>query len=356
MELATTPELSRVYADSQSSQQEVPEADAMEDYWAWNDNLDEHPASAPVSQSLSLRQAAQRRTTSISSARGLLTSANMASPSLGTSRSASRGKSPAVLRERKSSRPPHIRTASMPPITQSLVSPALGKRRVTSYVHPYERRASPQIVRVGPSIGHVAALAKRRSTRSPSVRRRNTPWSTSSPSPISEIYVGRTSTPFYATPYSNAPFVEARSGRGVIIIDDGGDSGESGSGTDQNGEFMDEDEDEDGDSENNDSSMVDFTHPDHSQESWQDGQLPSRPEDEPWLGIEDAENRDPDPGIDIHVDDDAMSLADVFEDESQKSSVPSEYPSTQRGWRDVEEGFQVYEDKNTTGDDPGVGK
>ena len=61
---------------------------------------------------------------------------------------------------------------------------------------------------------------------------------------------------------------------------------------------------------------------------------------------EDAENRDPDVGIDIHIDEDAMSVADIFEDEShsQRSSVPSEYPSTQRAWVDVEEGFRVHED------------
>ncbi|OTA95090.1 hypothetical protein M434DRAFT_70019 [Hypoxylon sp. CO27-5] len=351
-------ELSRVYADSQSSQ-EVPEADAMEDCWAWNDTLDEHPASVNSSQSLSLRQAAQRnwRAQSMSPAQRLLISTNVASPSLGTNRSASRTKSPAVLRERRASRPPHIRTTSLPPTAQSFVSPAPApvKRRVTSYVQTYERRPSPQIVRVVPTMGHAAAIAKRRSTRSPSVRPRNTPrWSTSSPSPIPEVFVARTSTPFYATPYSNAPLFEARPGRSIVIVDDG-DMGENGSGTDGEGdEYMEEDEDDD--SENNDSPMVDFSHPDDSQESWQDGQLPGGPEDEPWPGIEDAENRDPDVAIDIHVDDDAMSDADDIENGSQRSSVPSEYPSTQRAWTGAEEGFQVYEDGVHGTDGSGVVK
>ncbi|KAI0164319.1 hypothetical protein GGR52DRAFT_575676 [Hypoxylon sp. FL1284] len=362
-------ELSRVYADSQSSQ-EVPEADAMEDCWGWNNTLDEHLVSARTSQSLSLRQAAQRnwRILSASPSPILLTGVAGMSPSLGTSRAGSRAKSPAVLRERKGSRPPHVRTTSLPPAAAPAASPAMAKRRVTSYVHPYERRAS-QVFRITP-ITQVAAMAKRRSARSPSVnvRPRNTPRRTtasSSPAPR-DLYVARPTTPFYATPHSNAPFFEARSaGRGVVVVDD---AGGSGSGTDHDNdedEFMDEegddddDDDDDNDSEKqhdeDDSPMVDFTHhPQDSQESWQDGQLPA-PEDEPWPGIEDAENRDPDAGgfdfdIDIHVDDDAMSVGDGLGDESQGSSVPSEYPSTQRAWTGVEEGFLVFEDTRGVGE------
>ncbi|KAI2625615.1 hypothetical protein GGR54DRAFT_507923 [Hypoxylon sp. NC1633] len=356
-------ELSRVYADSQSSQ-EVPEADAMEDYWGWNDNLDEHPVSAASSQSLSLRQAAQRNwQASMSPSQALLSGDPVASPSLGTRRSVSRAKSPVILRERKASRPPHIRTLSMPPIVRPLVSPASAKRRVTSYVQPSERRASPQLFRVTP-VGHVAALAKRRSTRSPSIRPRNTPrWSTASPSPMPEFYVARGSTPFYATPYSNAPFLETRPGRNVVIVDNTGESGESGSGTDrydEGDEFMNEDDEEDSednDNDNdNDSPMLDFTNPADSQETWQDGQLPGGPEDEPWPGIEDAENRDPDLTIDIHVDDDAMSDADDLAGRSRGSSVPSEYPSTQRAWTGVEEGFRVFEDDDGDGNGEGNGE
>ncbi|XXH03760.1 hypothetical protein Hte_010166 [Hypoxylon texense] len=398
-------ELSRVYADSQSSL-EVPEADALEDCWAWNDTLDEHPTSARTSQSLSLRQAAQQRNwlmASSSPSQALRAGATGVSPSLGTNRSrsraTSRAKSPAVLRERKassSSRPPHIRTASMPPIAAPPIAapPAQTRRRVTSYGLAYERRPSPQVMRLTPVVA--AAIAKkRRGTRSPSVRLRNTPrWSTASPSPVREAYVaGRPTTPFYATPYSNAPFFEARPGRGgLVIIDDGGDAGASGSGTDRDGEggeeYMDEgendndnDDDDDGDddvgSEHNDSPMLDFTHPDSSQESssWQDGQLPGAPEDEPWPGIEDAENRDPDvvDAIDIHVDEDAMSVSDdddddgfaeddenendMNENESREgSSVPSEYPSTQRAWTGAaEDVFRVYEDESGPTGGGGVG-
>ncbi|KAF3058639.1 hypothetical protein GL218_05371 [Daldinia childiae] len=339
-------ELSRVYANSQSTCQEVPEADAMEDCWAWNDNFDEHPASTNTSQSISLRQTAQRNwhRMSMSPAPGLLTETGRPSPSLGTNRSTSRFKSPAMLRERKGSRPPHVRTNSMPPTAQTLESPTQAKRRVTSYVHQYERRPSPQVVRLIPATGHIAALAKRRSTRSPSVRPRNTPrWSTASPSPIPEVFIARNSTPFYATPHSNAPGFEGRAGRSVVIVDDGGDTGESGSGTEHHDgeECMDEDDDDSAD----DSPMVDFSHPKESEESWQDGQLHGGPEDEVWPGIEDAENHDPELGIDIHVDNDAMSDDNM----SQISSVPSEYPSNQPALMDAEEGFRVYEDGNPAG-------
>lgn len=90
------------------------------------------------------------------------------------------------------------------------------------------------------------------------------------------------------------------------------------------------------------------------------------PEDEPWPGLEDAENRDPELGIsvddgrqtssefgddldiDIHVDDDAMSDGKSSIG-SEASSVPSEYPSTQRAWTNAPEGaFPVYEDNTTT--------
>ncbi|KAI6089946.1 hypothetical protein F4821DRAFT_45155 [Hypoxylon rubiginosum] len=366
-------ELSRVYADSQSSL-EVPEADALEDCWGWNDTLDEHPVGTPrTSQSLSLRQAAQRNWRLASSPSQVLLTGR--SPSLGAnraaSRAASRAKSPAVLRERKASRPPQIRTTSMPPITAPISSPAQAKRRVTSYVQAYERRYSPQVIRgVSPALMHAAAaIAKRRSSRSPSVRLRGAPgWKSQSPAP------------FYMTPHSNAPYFDARSGRGMGIIDD---ASESGSGTDREGEGreegMDEDEenedDDDHDNDNseyNDSPMLDFANPetqDSQQESssWQDGQLPGGPEDEPWPGIEDAENRDPDGDIiDIHVDDDvSMSNSgsgseedeeDDFADGSQRSSVPSEYPSTQRAWTgaDEEDVFRVYEDGGLAGEG-GVG-
>ncbi|KAI0134746.1 hypothetical protein BJ170DRAFT_215460 [Xylariales sp. AK1849] len=399
-------ELSRVYPDSQTSQQDVPEADAMEVCWAWNDKLDEHDSSQNSSVSLSLRQAAQPRLKSMTpSQQQFFMSRTGRSPSLSNSRS--RAASPLiVLKERKASasRPPHIRTTSMPP-TIPLVSPTQTKRRIASatfgniHPHPYDRRPSPQLLRAITGTSHPSLMAKRRrNTRSPSApisaRFRHTPrWSTSSPSPLPEPFaiVGppasnagaacRQITPFYyATPYSNAPFVETRPNRGVGMDPDNDE--DHGSGTD----YLYEDGgdprgSEDGDSEDHDgdSPMLDLGHPrrrvhdsgdEIEHEDWHGAQRNANtlPEDEPWPGIEDGENRDPEAlafdseVVDVYVDQDAMSdMLDVDasigggdapldeahglgEGQSQSSSVPSEYPSTQRAWTDGKEEFRVFED------------
>lgn len=385
-------ELSRVYPDSQTSQQDVPEADAMEDCWAWNDKLDDQSSSQDSVHSLSLRQAAQPRLKSMTpSQQQFYASRSGLSPSLTASRS--RAASPMITKERKSSipRPVRVRTTSMPPTLPPFVSPSQGRLRIASTTfgnirpHPYERRSSPQLFyerRSSPQVlraspGAVHALAKtnyRRSTRSPSVplsaRLRNTPrWSVSTPSPLlATMNIGepfavissegdvqaacRQTTPFYyATPYSNAPPVETRSNRGMMEQDD-----DHGSGTDcpyEDGQGSEDDSDD----EDEDSPMLDLGHPrriyeDSGDEEWQGAQQ-QLPEDEPWPGIEDEENRDPEvlayDSVDVYVDEDAMS--DVLDVEaqnvdtaSQRSSVPSEYPSTQRAWTDGVEEFRVYED------------
>ncbi|RYP37432.1 hypothetical protein DL767_002905 [Monosporascus sp. MG133] len=357
-------ELSRVYPDSQTSQ-EVPEADAMEDCWEWNDRLDDQPLSANNSQSLSMRQVplTRLRTTSFSPAPHMFAGY----PAVAGAHFRRSG-SPRVMgrvEARKASKPPYIRTSSMPPNAPHVVSPAQAYRRVSSFAHPRERHSSPLVTRPVTVTTHAIAVANRarsRSTRSPSlkppsIRPRNTPrWSTSSPSPVPEMAM-RAMTPYYATPYSNAPFTDSRSARGGVIVYDDNDFEERGSGTDP----YDEGEGADDESEYHDSPMVDLAqqhgaellHPPHDSmaesESWQDG----RPEDEPWPGIEDAENRDPGSSgfhdIDIHVDDDAMSDANDGASaggQSRESSAPSEYPSTQRAWTAAagEEAFRVFED------------
>ncbi|KAI0451100.1 hypothetical protein F5B21DRAFT_516952 [Xylaria acuta] len=344
-------ELSRVYADSQSSQ-EILEGDAKEECWVWNDILDEPPASdSHIFRAQAVQASAQehwRAVSHLSSSRDVFISARTTTPSLAPRRSVSRAQSPAAIQERRASKPPRIRTTSVPPALQALVSPAIAKRRVTPHGHPNERYVSPQPSRAA----QMAALAKRRSTRSPSLRQRlnrNTPrWSTSSPSPVPEILGARGTTPFYATPYSNAPFVDTRPGRvGVNILDDDDDidfdfdAVESDSDVDvYEDEAVGDDNDGqlEGGMDEDDSSMADLGHDSYqtqSNESWQDGQAP---EDEVWPGIEDAENRNPD--VSIHVDDDAMTDDDAgrsltamdpdeHENHSQGSSVPSEYPSNQ---------------------------
>ncbi|KAK7931711.1 hypothetical protein PG985_002423 [Apiospora marii] len=415
-------ELSRIYPDSQSSQQDVPEADALEDCWAFNDKLDESPSTqSSFSSHLSLRQAAQPRlkSTSISpSPQHFFTSHNGQSPSLTTGRR-SRAPSPFVaLREQKSGaslRPLHVRTNSMPPILPGVLSPQQARRRMASVgvsiaqPYPYDRRPSPQIMRASANAAHSIAFAqqkRRRATRSPSVpvsaRFRRTPrYSTASPSPGPAGFgapgatSGRATTPFfYATPYSNAPYVDNRPHQGVM---DEVDEDNRGSGTDS---YAGGSGDEDESDYEDDAQMLDLGHPrqrfNTDDETWQGAaQEPQHfplPEDEPWPGIEDEdlENREPalkaEHIVDIYEDEDAMSDIDSqmtvsevtdksegsvegemdegvmvervtdhgarkdvvasgdAEVASQHSSVPSEYPSTQRAWTDGAMEFEVYED------------
>lgn len=410
-------ELSRIYPDSQNSQ-EVPEADAMEDCWQWNDRLDDSPASANSSQSLSMRQGprARLRTTPFSPApQAPAGYVSIHGQSL-------RSNSPRIVggvESRKASRPPRIRTTSMPPNLPVVASPAqASSRRITTYVPARERHSSPQVNRPVSATAHAMAMnkrARRRSTRSPAVfplPRHITPRrSTASPSPVPEVIM-RGTTPYYATPYSNAPIVDTRPNRAcVVIYDDGAGFEDEGRGTDTDpfGDELDVDFDDvegfddQSEDEYQDSPMLDLAQQHNAQilsaqqhssamqsgeSSWQDG----RPEDEPWPGIEDAENRDPttttaaampsssfnqtqdfglrssgafdDFDIDIHVDEDAMSDADADVDADDDnddrgegrdgpgrrsrapSSAPSEYPSTQRAWTAVtgEDIFKVFED------------
>ncbi|KAI1118467.1 hypothetical protein F5Y14DRAFT_215439 [Nemania sp. NC0429] len=346
-------ELSRVYADSQNSQ-EILEGDAKEECWAWNTILDtplaanSHHMRAHVGQA-SAQDYSRPWSTVYSSRNGFADVAATASQ-LATRRYNLTTKSPSPFPERRASKTPRIRTVSMPPALPALVSPAIAKRRITPNGPPNERYSSPRPARVVP----IAALAKRRSTRSPSLRprlNRFTPrWSTSSPSPVPEMLVPRGTTPFYATPHSNAPAVDARVHRGDMdVVDDDidFDPDATESGVDS-GSDIDVYEDEaianyhlEGETDDDDSSMEDFAYDSYqapSHESWQDGQ---GPEDEPWPGIEDVENRDPD--ATIRLGDDAMTdvsagshptaiNTDEHETQSQASSGPSEYPSNEPPW------------------------
>lgn len=235
-------ELNRVYPDSQSSC-EIPEADALEECWAWNDRLDEPPSHR---SSLSLRHAPANRSwarSSSSSPQQFFTGRE--SPILSTSPTAVRAQSPLVSRSSTNSRPPHVRTNSIPPSARlGLFLPSSQQRRQTSShsnVHnqQYERRASPSLHRASPRLPVTAPansssiIKRRQSTRSPSLIPRNTPrWSrpsmSRSPS-LAPFGPGfgddrgeRRTTPFcYATPYSNAapePYPGQRAGsRGPML-------------------------------------------------------------------------------------------------------------------------------------------
>lgn len=338
-------ELSRVYADSQSSQ-EILEGDANEECWVWNNILDEPSLDSHAFRAQLVHSSAQehwRAASTLSSSRFALANTKGRTPSLVARRSNSRAPSPAVIQERKAPRPMRIRTVSMPPAPHPVVASAIAKRRITPHSQRNERYASPQPMRTAQVVAQ--AQAKRRGARSPSYRppwSRFTPrWSTASPSPGPEVMRPRGPTPSYATPHSNAPFIDARSGRGGVHahdhddIDFDIDAAESGSDIDVYEEYSENETD------GEDSSMVDLGHDSYQteqHESWQEGQAP---EDEPWPGIEDVENRDP--GVSIHIGDAAMvnghdargltidSLVE-HDTESQGSSVPSEYPSNQPPW------------------------
>ncbi|KAI0206066.1 hypothetical protein F4808DRAFT_190685 [Astrocystis sublimbata] len=343
-------ELSRVYADSQSSQ-EILEGDAKEECWAWNDTLDQPPAAAgrryQLQTAQALAQGRWRAGSNVSSSRDVYVSARATTPSHATRRSLSRAQSPALMQERRTSKPPRLRTTSVPLALQVSSSPAITKRRGASHGHPNERNVSAQPGRAG----QMAAAARRRSTRSPSVRflvvnRRTPRWSTASPSPVPEMIVARGKSPYYATPHSNAPFIDTRPSRDNVNVHDGEDLdfdfdvAESDSMIDiYEDEAINNDDDDDDDDD--DGSMVDLGHDSfqtQSNESFRDSQAHAH-EDEIFLGFEDAENCDPD--VSIHMDDDAMMDdddaavlrvmdSDEHATQSQSSSAPSEYPSNQR--------------------------
>ncbi|KAF2963354.1 hypothetical protein GQX73_g10218 [Xylaria multiplex] len=354
-------ELSRVYGDSQNSQ-EILEGNAKEECWTWNNILDEPPNLVGHILSVQLAQASAqehwRAMSTLASSRDVFATARGTSPSIATRRSISRAQSPVVLRERRASKTPGIRTASVPTPLQTVVSPAIAKRRVTAQVHPNERYVSPLAAQI-------LALSKRRSSRSPALHPywfRHTPSrsKSSSSSPAPEIVGRRATSPCYATPSSNAPFVKRRPSRGNVNIleEDDIDFDFDIAEGDSNADIYEDDVDENDENEadGDDSSMADLGEDSyHTQphESWQDGQAL---EDEPWPGFDDIENHNPD--VNIHVDDDAMmdgdardvlvaADADGHETQSQGSSAPSEYPSNRPPWvtSGREQEFRVFEDR-----------
>ena len=319
-------EIDRVYPDITESQ-EVPEADALEEYWTWNEQLDEPPMAHT---SMSMRQELPRVFMS-PSVRHLAPgqSWRSASPAI------VRGQSPSQ-HGRRASRPPHIRTTSMPMSAAPLSATSSARRRVAS--HGQLRRASPMTTQF--------AVNKRRSTRSPSRARFTPRWTTSpSPMPMGASDRPRGTTPFaYATPYSNAPLQEVPHIRGSSVARTAIDGMDDIQGTDElyHVEIYESGSDgryEDDEDESYTSGSVIQVGP---QQPPTGRQLP---EDEPWPGIEDE----------AHNNDDHMSdgeNVDPHHDQgSDVSSQPSEYPSTQmpppvpNEWhRRDQPGFQIHED------------
>ncbi|KAF5026327.1 hypothetical protein F66182_1591 [Fusarium sp. NRRL 66182] len=313
-------EMSPVIPEASASQGSQDEAKAFEECWSWVEQLDEPPGAE---SHLSAQN--ERPRTSSSPSQPFY-------PALSTMKSASpsitRGQSPMLSSARRRSHPPHIRTSSMPTAAPVQISPAISRRRVSSYGQ--SRRPSPALHTATQS-----AIMKRRRTRSPS--HRFTPRWTASPSPmplgLTDRQHARGTTPFaYATPFSNAPLqerpVRAGSSTPAVAQDDFDDDSdfnieiyESGSEEDDGKESMDE--------------IEIVTHnqatTDKGSQGWQ------LPEDEPWPGIEDQEDVSDGENVDPHH----------TYPGSNASSQPSEYPSTQNAWPngDTTE-FHIHEDND----------
>ncbi|KAJ4267759.1 hypothetical protein NW762_003874 [Fusarium torreyae] len=308
-------EMSPVVPDASTSQEESKD---LEECWSWIEQFDEPPSA---NNSTSVRN--EKQPTSSSPSQTFY-------PALQTMKSSSssilRGQSP--LLSRRGSRPPHIRTSSMPMAAPVQVSPALSKRRIASYGQ--SRRSSPALHTNSQS----AIMKRRRSTRSPSHHRFTPRW-TASPSPmplgLTDRQPARGTTPFaYATPYSNAPLQERpiRTGSSApaAIPDDFDDD------SDFNIEIY-ESGSEDMDDNESVNDMEIITHnqvlADQASQDWQ------LPEDEPWPGIEDQDEASDGENIDPHQTDPGSNV----------SSQPSEYPSTQNAWPNNNTAeFHIHED------------
>ncbi|KAK3191416.1 hypothetical protein K4F52_002627 [Lecanicillium sp. MT-2017a] len=322
-------ELTRVYPDYSESQQ-VPEADAMEEHWSWNEHLDEPPS---VNTSMNLRKQKQRVSMSPSFARlPLIERWRSQSPAV------VRENSP-MMRSRAGSRPPHIRTASVPAVAAARPSPMEYQRRVSSYSY-YSRRPSPAIRAVGQS-----GIMKSRRTRSPSHPRFTPRW-TNSPSPMpwgpNDRAPMRGMTPFaYATPYSNAPIQEVRGVRsGSVVRFDAqhqyyDHQGPIAPENDEDIEIYESDSDYE-----DDSGSVRMVVPDAQPDPRHVPEGYPMSEDEPWPGIEDQVQRPDTENIDPRAG------AGGDEHGDNHSSQPSEYPSTQiiKRDEDEEDDFRIHED------------
>lgn len=322
-------EMDRVLLDVSESQ-EVKEADAMEHCWLWNEQLDE-PPSAPTS--LNMRQGRGR----VSASPSLIPSA-AGQPWGSVSPAVPRGPSP-MFSGRRASRPPHIRTASVPLVPAiTSQSPASGSlRRIVS--HGQSRQSSP--FTRGPS---QSGIQKRhRSTRSPSYPHYTPRW-TASPSPmpsgVNDRQLTRGMTPLaYATPHSNAPLQERHLLRGGSIARSGTSHVPIEFATDElfDVQIYDSGSDESYRDDKDDESISSGELVTHVPSNVRDSHR-QLPEDEPWPGIEDQEQ---------HPSDGENRDPDVPQDRaSNASSQPSEYPSTQQAWPDdTAMGFHIHEDE-----------
>jgi hypothetical protein len=314
--------LPRIYPDAESSV-EVREGDAREACWEWDERLDP-PQSAHSSftshhSSLSIRGPPSQHS---DSSRSDKSSSPAVSPVLSTTpTSVTHTRQISPLMERP--RPLHSRTASMPLIGPLKLSPPPGKRRITSFDHEIHGPSSPQSSPVRVSAG--LTMKRRRISRSPS-RPRDTPrWSAGPPSPYffeEPVEQKRGTTPFaYATPHSNAPYVDFRPHSVTGMALDGHD--EHGSITDELG--LDEEV--------------------HDMDGFEsDADQERQPEDEDWKGIRDELGDE-----ESDQEQKALSIEGESDDAiSNISSQPSEYPSTQPSafYATTKDAFKIHVDED----------
>jgi len=304
--------LDRVYPDM--SVRHTPEADADEPCWAFDARYDTMPSlnsSFASHHSLSIRQVTHEDIEPTSPSDHF--SSAPASPATSTTPT-SLPPYPTLplspLRERHPFRPP-ARTTSMPLILNKSSPSQTSKRPLVSCdVEHVTQSFSAH----GPVPLHIS---KRHRTRSPS-RPRDTPrWSTGPPSPyapIDDFNYKRGTTPFaYATPHSNAPYIERQhSVDSSGDDDDYHDNEERGSTTDIESEF--------GGGEQN--ALSDF-----NADEWE--------------------------GVDEEHDSPLVSMIESLKHEKEDSgseSCPSEYPSTQpevNGNACTKAGFRIHVDDET---------
>ena len=325
-------QLDRVYPEGQSFQH-TPEADAQEKCWEFDQRLDQppslHSSFGSHHSSLSIRSIALDGEVEPTSPSDHFSSA-AASPNASTTPTSiapAPGRPISPLRERHPFRPIHTRTISMPSLVPLNSSHSQSsKRRISSFDH--ESLSSPILGASVPNLN----LKRRRISRSPS-RPRDTPrWSVGPPSPYTFVddIVDRKrgTTPFaYATPHSNAPYVEASSRPRSGADDD--DDGQGSTTDDFNVE--------EGYDQN---ALSDY---DSDQESEYQAHQP----DEEWEGVRDEGVMTGYESRTLVGKGGAEGLRQNEEDEnSEAGSQPSEYPSTQPSGlhNESKAPFQIYEE------------
>ena len=381
-------QLPRFYPEANSSFGHTPEADAQESYWEYDAQLDAPPSvqsSFSSQHSLSIRippdEAGSSEQLSGTSPR------NSPTPTSLTRRRFS------PLQTRTPFRPLHTRTTSMPmlhPLNSPTLT-SVSKRRITSFDHSPTRSVSISAAALkrrrisrSPAANSVRMSHTPRNT--PTWYAPLSPYATGDDGPAVNVGMerereagrerkrGMTPTA-YATPFSNAPYVPGEDGDGGSGTDEifGDDEAqiddEDGEGREEGMEYEDQSQfDQEYDEAAYDNQFDTEEGENEGDEEWegvQDGQDPSHPApldttNQPNIGIyEDSANeqeqdqdlfQDPtdnnnDRGMNIY-EDPPSSLSSLPEHEheegavdaqarqdeeanSEASSTPSEYPSTQ---------------------------